>query len=89
MKTLGDSLTFPCNFTIKIVGENSKSFTEDTVASIAKLLSASISDIPIATKESSGGKYLSISINPRFSSADQIYAVYDVMSKDPRVKFVV
>ena len=33
------------------------------------------------------GKYRSLTITLRFQDADMVYAVYDAISKDPRVKY--
>lgn len=84
-----DHVTFPTEFMIKIIGMNEPTFIIDILNSVATVVNQAPEKIAFTTKETSGGKYLSISIKPFFKDADEVYAAYDVVSKDKRVKFVI
>ena len=87
-KIFEERLKFPCTFTIKVIGENTDSMVDDTVACVANIIASQPANIPVSTKLASGGKYVSISVQPLFISAQQIYQVYELLSKDARIKFV-
>lgn len=84
-----DHVTFPTLFTIKVIGVNDPTFVTETVNNIAALVKQDPSQIKVSTKEAAGGKYLSISLSPMFKDAEEVYAAYDIVSKDSRVKFVI
>jgi putative lipoic acid-binding regulatory protein len=84
-----DTVTFPTHFMIKIVGLNEPDFAADMVSTVlAGLGPQGTSPISPSTKETAGGKYVSVSIKPFFQSADELYAVYDRVKLDKRVKFM-
>lgn len=86
-----DKLEFPTKFLIKIVGVNDDSFVADTMKTVASCLSQpeARESLTCSRKETSGGKYVSITVQPLFQTSDEIYAVYAALSTDDRVKFVV
>lgn len=84
-----DHVTFPSEFMIKIIGMNEPTFIIDILNSVATVVNQAPEKIAFTTKETAGGKYLSISIKPVFKDADEVYAAYDAVSKDKRVKFVI
>jgi putative lipoic acid-binding regulatory protein len=84
-----DTVTFPTRFMIKIVGLNEPDFAADMVATVlSELGPQGTSPQSLSTKETAGGKYVSVSIKPFFRSADELYAVYDRIKLDKRVKFM-
>lgn len=84
-----DTIQFPAEFLIKIVGVNEPSFLSDMLSTIAKCTGSSPTDIKHSVKETSGGKYVSISATPLFSDSAKLYSTYEEISKDNRVKFMV
>jgi putative lipoic acid-binding regulatory protein len=84
-----DHVTFPSEFMIKVIGLNEPTFVLDIVNSVATIVNQAPEKINFTTKEAAGGKYLSISIKPFFNDASEVYAAYDAVSKDTRVKFVI
>jgi len=42
----------------------------------------------IVNNPASGGKYISLTVETTFSSADQLYAAYDIAKLDKRIKYV-
>lgn len=87
-KVFQDTVTFPTHFMIKVVGENTPSFAEETVNAVLSCLGPQATTVTHTTKEASGGKYVSVSIKPYFQSAEELYAVYDRVKLDKRVKFM-
>ena len=88
-KVFKDILEFPTNFTIKIVGVNQPTFVNDIVASIASTINCSPDTIKYSISNSKQNNYISITVTPYFQNADEIYAAYDIISKDSRVKYVI
>ena len=84
-----DHVEFPSEFMIKIIGLNEPTFVIDILNSVATIVNVAPEKIAFTTKETAGGKYLSISIKPYFKDASEVYAAYDIVSKDTRVKFVI
>jgi putative lipoic acid-binding regulatory protein len=83
-----DTVEFPSVFVIKIIGVNDPTFAIDTINAVAFVLGETPEKIEFYLKETSGGKYVSITISPTFSKADEIYAAYEAIAKDKRVKFM-
>jgi putative lipoic acid-binding regulatory protein len=83
-----DTVEFPTVFIMKVIGVNDATFAIDTINAIAFVLGETPEKIDFNIKETSGGKYISITISPVFSRADEVYAAYEAVSKDSRVKFV-
>ena len=71
-KIFADTMTFPTEFLIKIVGMNDPSFASD----IVKLVSSHVGEqsLQYSTKETAGGKYISVSIKPLFNSSEELYS---------------
>lgn len=84
-----NTIDFPCEFQFKIIGTNDITFLSDTLNTVAKSIGDSPNSIKHSTKITSGGKYLSITMSPMFISSKQIYDVYEEISKDSRVKFMI
>jgi putative lipoic acid-binding regulatory protein len=87
-RVFDDRLQFPTNFVLKIIGDNQPTFIPDVLQILATCLSCESSSISYTTKPSGQGSFISISVNPVFQSSDQLYATYDALSKDPRIKYV-
>lgn len=84
-----DTMQFPTDFMLKIVGLNEPTFAADMVRLVAaKVGPQKTASLSHSIKETAGGKYVSVSIKPLFRSADELYAVYDAVKQDPQVKFM-
>ena len=88
-KVFKDVLTFPTNFTIKIVGQNHPTFVNDIIASVAAAIGILPDTIKYSISNSKQGNYISVTVTPYFQNSDEIYAAYDAISKDKRVKYVI
>lgn len=82
-----ETMAFPTQFMIKIVGQNEPTFVADMLKVIAKCLDQNKPQtFPHSIKETAGGKYLSLTVKPLFRSSEELYAVYAAIGTDKRVK---
>lgn len=85
LETLRDTLTFPCAFEFKVIGTNSSRF-------VARVVQAGISAVGpavsprIATKESSKGSYVSVSMELEVPDPETILEIYAGVQKIDEVK---
>ena len=83
-----ESLKFPTEFMMKIVGVNEPYLATDIEQTLTTCLGSQHSDIRGVLKETANGKYVSVTIKRLFQSAAELYRAYEVVGKDPRVKIV-
>jgi putative lipoic acid-binding regulatory protein len=76
---------YPSIFTMKIVGANEGTFVEDMVQVVADSCDKDVSDIDFKTKNM--GKWTSVTVEAPVENAEMLYALYENVDKDPRVKF--
>ena len=77
---------YPTLFKMKIVGLNEGLFVEEMVALVAE--SCQVADVgEIQHSVKINGKWSSITVNAPVQSADMLYALYENVDRDPRVKF--
>ncbi|MCX8514650.1 MAG: DUF493 domain-containing protein [Burkholderiales bacterium] len=81
-------LQFPCDFIIKIMGLNTAEFVTDIAAIITEHYELFNPDIHLVTKQSSNGKYLSISVTIKAQSQQHLDNIYISINKHKLVKFV-
>lgn len=80
-------IEFPCEFPIKAMGESSAEFDE-TVVSIIRRHVEDINEGGISSKQSSGGKYTSVTVIIHATSKAQLDAIYQDLSSHESVKYV-
>ena len=80
-------LEFPCDFGIKAMGESSAEF-DSLVVSIVRRHSEDIDEGAVTTKQSSGGKFTSVTVMIRATSKAQLDAIYRDLSSHELVKYV-
>jgi putative lipoic acid-binding regulatory protein len=94
-------LTYPCIFTLKVVGANENNFIQDIlsiVSTTCQNTAASDSNSATDTDMSSttddldhsvkyNGKWVSITIHAPVQSSQMLYQLYENVDRDPRVKF--
>lgn len=85
-RILDDTVKFPSKFIIKVIGNNEGDFVKDVLNAISRASTVPVSELEPSIKEN--GKFLSVTVNPMFPSANAVYATYSEVSKDKRVKFV-
>ena len=80
-------LEFPCEYTVKAMGETHHQLVE-IVTGIIRQHAGDIAEDAITSKQSSGGKYTSITVVIEATSKKQLDAIYQGLSKHPAVKYV-
>jgi putative lipoic acid-binding regulatory protein len=85
-KTLDATLKFPCEFILKIIGQNDATFVDDIITLLATRINQDPKDLKYTT--TTKGKYLSISVSPVFKNSSEVESAYEVLKEDTRVKFV-
>ena len=71
------------------MGTNHPTFVNDIIASVAASIGCLPDTIKYTISNSKQGNYISVSITPYFQNSDEIYAAYESISKDTRVKYVI
>ena len=77
-------LNFPCEYPVKVFGKDEDNFT----AFVIELISRHVPGIPVesfTTRQSSGGKYLAVSVTFIAESRVQIDALYQELGQHARV----
>jgi putative lipoic acid-binding regulatory protein len=80
-------IEFPCFFAIKVMGESNQVFVE-TIKVLVQTHVPEFSDSDIDKRESSSGKYLSLTCNVWVTSQDHLDTVYRSVTSHPLVKYV-
>ena len=76
---------YPCEFTLKIVGANEGLFVEEMVAVVAEACDVTIDDVSHSVRMV--GKWTSVTVKAPVQSAAMLYALYETVDRDPRVRF--
>ena len=84
MTTPTSALTFPCDFTIKVMGKNNPLF-EEAVAFILKTHYPTITDNAFSKRPSKDNNYIAISITVQAISKEQLDALYQQLSDEPSI----
>jgi len=83
-----DSLIeYPSLFPIKVMGDNQDGFVH-AVTEIAKRHDPAFDAATVQLRDSSGGKYLGVTITVTATSREQLDALYQALSSHPMVKVV-
>ncbi len=78
------ALEFPCRFPIKAVGHNSAELDLHLVEIIRRHVD-DLTMSAVTSKQSRGGKYLSVTVTITAHSQQQLDAIYRDLSASPRV----
>lgn len=84
MTTQPSILSFPCDFTIKVMGKNNPLF-KNIVTFILKNHYPKITDGAFSKRSSKDDNYLSISITVYATSKEQLDALYQELSNEPLI----
>jgi putative lipoic acid-binding regulatory protein len=76
---------YPCRFTMKIVGANEGAFAAEMVQVVAESCEVEVEDVENSVKVN--GKWTSVTVQAPVKSAEMLYALYEAIDRDPRVKF--
>ena len=88
MATSTDSLiVYPSSFPIKVMGQRVDGFVH-AITSIAHAFDPTFDAQTVELRESSGGKYLGVTITVTATSREQLDELYRTLSTHPMVKVV-
>lgn len=71
---------FPCPYTFKVIGEQREDFVENVVSAVRKGLELEF-DPPFQSRESSGGRHVSLTFEPVAENSQQVLSVYAEIQK--------
>jgi uncharacterized protein len=80
-------IDYPSRFPIKVMGANVEGFVQ-AVVKVAQQFDPGFDTATIETRESSGGKYLGVTITITATSREQLDELYRTLSTHPMVKVV-
>ena len=80
-------IEFPCDFDIKAMGPSSDDF-HVIVADIIRRHVDEIKEGAISKKQSSGGKFTSVTVTVYLTSKPQLDAIYQDLSRHEQVKYL-
>ena len=68
--------SFPCTFTLKVIGSAADQFVERVVAAVRDGDKHLEDDFPVSTRQTPNGKHVSVTMEPKLVSAEHVLAVY-------------
>ncbi|MBL1320154.1 MAG: DUF493 domain-containing protein [Methylophaga sp.] len=80
-------MEFPCDFAIKAMGPTSDDF-DSIVVGIIRQLVDDIKEGAVSTKQSSGGKFTSVTVDFHVESKQQLDTIYKALSDHKQVKYI-
>jgi len=86
MRDSEEVITFPCNFTLKIIGKKTREFEQAVVCIIHKHF-PKLGEGAISLKSSKGGKYLSISATVPAQNKKQLDNLYEELTNNDQILF--
>ncbi|MFB6351732.1 MAG: DUF493 domain-containing protein [Bradymonadaceae bacterium] len=87
IETLEETHSFPCPYQFKIIGANNEEFIAEVVQ-VGVNVVGSEAEPEVSTRESSGGKYVSVSMEMWVEDAETILDVYERVRTIDEVKMV-
>mgnify|MGYP000010431717 CR=1 FL=1 len=80
-------IEYPCDFPIKVMGLNVHGYT-DAMSYVVRQFDPDWTENKLETRESAGGKYLSLTCTIRATSQPQLDALYQALCDHPMVTLV-
>jgi hypothetical protein len=80
-------IEYPCAFPIKVMGANVEGFV-DAVVDVARQFDPGCDAASVERRESSGGKYLGLTITIAATGREQLDELYRTLSTHPMVRVV-
>jgi uncharacterized protein len=78
---------FPCSYIFKVIGENSSEFMARVVQAVVQVV-GDPAELSMQTRESSGGKHLSVTLSVTVEDARSVVAIYDLLAVVKGVRFM-
>jgi putative lipoic acid-binding regulatory protein len=80
-------MEFPCDFAIKAMGPTSDDF-DSIVVGIIRQYVDDIKEGAVTTKQSSGGKFTSVTVDFHVKSKQQLDTIYKALIDHQQVKYI-
>jgi uncharacterized protein len=80
-------ITYPSSFPIKVMGANVAGFV-DQIVDVARTFDPQFDPNTVATRSSSAGNYLGVTVTLTVTSRQQLDAIYRTLTAHPMVKVV-
>lgn len=80
-------LQFPCEYPVIAMGESHPEL-DSIVVGIVRRHAGDIAEVTVTSKQSSGGKYTSITVVIEATSKQQLEAIYQDLSGHEAIKYV-
>lgn len=80
-----DIMEFPCRFPIKVMGEQHPEF-HLTISEVVRVHAPELADHDIVVRDSSSGRYISLTITVTAVSREQLDNIYRALSSHAMVK---
>lgn len=84
---LNDVHSFPGEYVFKVIGDNSTEFVTRIVQACINALGPGATP-DVATRESSGGRHVSVTLTVEVDDAEHVLRVYDMMGGLEGIKFI-
>ena len=79
--------TFPCKFTIKVIGANTPTFIE-AARSTVEAVTQDSSRLTLTTRESSKGKHVSVNLEVHVETPEQVQDLYARLKKLDALQYI-
>lgn len=76
---------FPCDFPIKIMGQNAESLRQHVADTVAEL---AVEQVSLSERASAKGNYLALTLTVRATSREQLDEIYLALGKSDNVKAI-
>jgi putative lipoic acid-binding regulatory protein len=80
-------IEFPCDYPIKILGDNHSRFT-DRVVELVRRHAPELPDHKVSSRESRHGNYISVTVVIRARGEDQLERLHNELKADESVRMV-
>ena len=80
-----DNLTFPCVFRFEAIGKAEPDLVPAVLGHVAAVFGEPVADDAWSIRDSSNGRYVSLTLDLQVTSGQQIYDIYDALRVDQRV----
>jgi putative lipoic acid-binding regulatory protein len=87
LSRLEDVHEFPCDFVIKVIGINNTQFVTRVIQASVNALGYA-AEPGVETRESSGGKHVSITLTLSVQRAEEVIEVYTLLNSVEGVRFL-
>lgn len=75
-------------FRFKAVGEATGAFVSDMLARVARVLGRDVREDEHRVRQSAKGNYESVTLDLFVNDGDEVYDIYEAISDDERVRFL-